>query len=309
MKIVMYGAPLGEGGALTEIPFLLNKRIERTYKDASELQDLEADIAIANFTRDPVNSGNETGWNYLRLPKVKVQLAIQAEHYSEYIPEWVPGITENFDGSICYRFNSPFWDCDETIEKCFAKSRWDELGIPRKPVFYFDPLTKWNKFYTRPIEEFADYGFCIGSATVHRDRIIHSNPGKFKYIFGDMRHPVIQGYLKYSGIGFNIHKFDIRGKHPETDDKEVKNIAKTEEIKLALFYNLGMAVVTEKLDHTFPERFKDSIIEVDEMQDYEIDKNKLIEQTFNTEQVLNNYHDSDTELDNLINSIIKEFNL
>lgn len=309
MRIVLYGNPLGAGGYLTEIPFLLNNKIERIYKDAVDLQDLEADIAIANFTRDPVNSGNETGWNYLRLPKVKVQLAIQAEHFDEYIPEWVDGITHNFDGSICYPFNKPFWNFDSSIHDCFAKSYWIEKKVPIKPCFYFDPLVKWNNFYKEPIESFKDYGHMVGSSTVHRNRINKLNPHKYRYMHGDMRQKHIQNELINSGIAWNIHKFQLKGKCPETDVEEVKYVPKTESIKLSLFYNLGMSIVSEKLDYTFPERLKDSILEVDEIEKYEINQEQLREQTLNTEKVFNEYHDLDTEQDILINSIKKEFGL
>lgn len=309
MRIVMYGAPLGVGGYLTEIPFLLGNKIERIYKDAIHLQELECDIAIANYTRDPLNSGNETGWNYLRLPKAKVQLAIQAEHFSEYIPEWSDGITHNFDGSICYNFNRPFWEFDDSIHDCFAKSYWIENNFPIKPCFYFDPLVKWNNFQVKPCDTFEDYGYIIGSSTIHRNRIVESNPNKFKYMNGDMRDINKQIELNKSGIGWNIHKFDLRGKNPETDGKEVKNVAKTEAIKLSFFYNLGMAVVTEKLDHMFPERLRNSIIEVDEISQYEINPDELMEQVKNTEKVFNGYHDLDCEQDLLINSIRKEFGI
>lgn len=309
MRIVMYGVPLGHGGAMTEIPFLLNNKIERIYKDAADLQDLKADIAIANFTRNPENSGNETGWNYLRLPKVKVQLAIQAEHFDEYIPEWVDGITHNFDGSICFPFNKPFWNFDNSIHACFARSYWREKNIQVKPVFYFDPLVKWNEFYKGPITKFSDYGYVIGSTTVHRSRIVDSDSNKFRHIYGNMGDPSKQLELAKSGIGFNIHKFQLRGLCPETDRKEIKYLPKTESIRLAFFYNMGMAVITEKLDHTFPERLRDSIIEVDEIGEYEIDGTQLLQQTLNTEKVFNEYHDLNTELDLLINNIIEKFGL
>jgi hypothetical protein len=304
----MYGNPLGLGGYLTEIPFLLNNKIERIYKDAAQLQDLEADIAIANFTRSPENSGNDTGWNYLRLPKVKVQLAIQAEHYDEYLPEWVDGITHNFDGSICYPFNKPFWDFDDTIHDCFAKSYWIEKNVPIKPVFYFDPMVKWNHFYIGPVDEFQDYGYVVGSQTIHRDRIINSS-NQFRYMFGDMRDEAkIREFVK-SGIGFNIHKFQLKGLCPETDGIEIKYGPKTESIKLAYFYNLGMAVVSEKLDKTFPERFKDCIVEVDDMESYKIDKEQLKDQVVKSNDVLDSYHDLDTEQNILIDNIKKEFGL
>lgn len=308
MRIVMYGNPLGLGGAMTEIPFLLDGRIERIYKDAVDLQDLEADIAIANFTRDPLNSGNETGWNYLRLPKVKVQLAIQAEHFSEYIPEWTDGITHNFDGSICYDFNRPFFDFDESIHPCFARSYWDEHNFTVKPRFYFDPLVKWNNFYPGPVKSMADYGYIIGSDTVHRLRLLKNNPSQYRFLVGDMRDPRLLQELRNSGIGINAHKFQLRGKCPETDKIEVKNVAKTEAIRLSMFYNLGMAVVSEKLDHTFPDRLKNCIIET-ELENYVIDKEVLLNQVLETEKVFNEHHDLNTELDNLINNIVKEYNL
>ena len=310
MRIVMYGKPLGVGGYLTELPFLLDGRIERIYKDAADLQDLECDIAIANFTRDPLNSGgNENGWNYLRLPKVKVQLAIQAEHFSEYIPEWSDGITHNFNGSVCYNFNKPFWDFDDSIHDCFAKSYWEENNFKIKPRFYFDPMVKWNDFYKGPLSNFKDYGHMIGSSTVHRNRIKETNPYKYRYMNGDMRDLTIQHELKKSGIGWNIHKFQLRGLCPETDEKEVKNVAKSEEIKLAYLYNLGMAVVTEKLDHTFPERLKDSIIEVDDIDKYQIHPGDLKEQALHTQTVFDEYHNLNTEIDDLINNITKEFGI
>lgn len=307
MRIVMYGAPLGFGGFLTEIPFLLNKKIERIYKDAIYLQDLECDIAIANFTRDPLNSGNETGWNYVRLPKAKIQLAIQAEHFDEYIPEWVDGITHNFDGSICYPFNRPFWEFDDSIHDCFAKSYWEKIGAPIKPRFYFDPMVKWNSFYTDPVKDFKDFGYMIGSSTIHRERIKDTNPDKYRYMNGDMRDPQKQIELKNSGIGWNIHKFDLRGKNPETDGDEVKYLPKTESIKLAFWYNLGMSIISEKLDHTFPDRFQ--IKEVDDIDKYEINKDELREQVLWNEKVLNTYHDLDYEQDLLINNIKKEFGI
>lgn len=307
MRIVMYGAPLGVGGYLTEIPFLLNGKIERIYKDAAQLQDLECDIAIANFTRDPLNSGNETGWNYLRLPKAKVQLAIQAEHWDEYIPAWVDGITHNFDGSICYPFNRPFFEFDDSKHDCFARSHWEEIGAPIKPRFYFDPMVRWNDFYTGPVKGFEDYGYMIGSSTIHRNRIMQSNPYKYQYMNGDMRNLSKQIELNKSGIAWNIHKFDLRGKNPETDGKEVKYVPKTESIKLSFFYNLGMAVVTEKLDETFPDRFRR--IEVDDIDKYEINKDELQEQVLWNEKVLNTYDDLDFTLDFLIKSIQKEFGI
>lgn len=309
MKIVMYGNPLGLGGYLTEIPFLLNGKIERIYKDAVDLQDLECDIAIANFTRDPVNSGNETGCNYLKLPKAKVQLAIQAEHFDEYIPEWVDGITHNFDGSICFPFNKPFWNFDDSIHDCFAKSYWEKIKAPIKPCFYFEPMVKWNNFYTGPITNFSDYGYLTGSSTVHRNRIVSTNMHKYRYMNGDMRSAIIQRNLQISGIGWNIHKFDLKGKNPETDKTEVKYAPKTEGIKLAYWYNLGMAIVSEKLDKTFPERLKDSIIAIEDIDKYEIDTNQLLEQTLNTEKMFDNHHDLNFELDMLIDRIVREFNL
>lgn len=309
MKIVMYGAPLGVGGFLTEIPFLLNNKIERIYRDAIHLQDLECDIAIANFTRDPLNSGNETGWNYVRLPKAKVQLAIQAEHFDEYIPEWVDGITHNFDGSICYPFNKPFWEFDKSIHDCFDKSYWKKIGAPIKPRFYFDPMVKWKGFYNGPVKSFRNYGYMIGSSTIHRNRIKDTNHDKYRYMNGDMRDPQKQIKLKNSGIGWNIHKFDLRGKNPETDKDEVKYLPKTESIKLAFWYNLGMSIVSEKLDKTFPARFDDSIIEVNDIDKYSIDQEQLLQQTLNTEKVLNEYHDLDYEQDFLINNIRKEFGI
>lgn len=307
MRIVLYGNPLGAGGYLTEIPFLINNKIERIYKDAIHLQDLECDIAIANFTRDPINSGNETGWNYVRLPKAKVQLAIQAEHFDEYIPEWTDGITHNFDGSICYPFNRPFWEFDTSIHGCFSRDHWKEIGAKIKPRFYFDPMVKWNNFYSGPIKDFEDYGYLIGSTTVHRERIVNKNVVKFRYMNGDMRNQDKQAELRRSGISWNIHKFDLKGKNPETDGKEVKYLPKTESIKLSFFYNLGMAVISEKLDKTFPSRF--DVIEVDDIDKYDIDKEQLIEQTLNNEFVLNNYHDLDKEQDLLINSIREKFNI
>lgn len=309
MKIVMYGAPLGDGGYLTEIPFLLNGRIKRICKDAAQIQDLEADIAIANFTRSPLNSGNETGWNYLRLPKVKVQLAIQAEHFDEYIPEWVDGITHNFDGSICYPFNRPFWDFDDSIHPCFARSYWSEKQIQVKPCFYFDPLVKWNNFYQGAVKTVSHYGYTIGAALPHRDQIIKGNPQQFRYMFGDMRNPAKQAELRKSGIGFNIHKFELRGLHPETDGQIIKYLPKTEAIRLSFYYNLGMAIVTEKLDRTFPMRLRNCITEVDDMASYKVDKEQLLAQAKNTEFVFNQYQDLDYELDVLINNIVKTFNL
>lgn len=308
MKIVMYGPPLGVQGAMTEIPFLLNGKIERIYKDAVDLQDLECDIAIANFSRDPVNSGNETGWNYLRLPKVKIQLCIQAEFWSEYIPAWAPNTTQNFDGSICYEFNRPFWDCDESAHPCFAKSCWDELGIPIKPRFYFDPLLWWNDFYTGPVQQIEDYGYVTGSRTVHRDRIVNNND-QFKYIHGSADNLEMQQKLHKAGLAFNIHKFDIEGKNPETDGKEVKAVAKNEAIRLSYFYNLGMAIVTEKLGKTFPERLKHCIKEIDDIDKYKIEKKELLLQAQNTFEIFTEYHDLNQELDNLIENIKKEFNL
>lgn len=308
MRIVMYGPPLGVQGAMTEIPFLLNGRIERIYKDAVDLQDLECDIAIANFSRDPVNSGNETGWNYIRLPKTKVQLCIQAEHFSEYLPEWSVNTTANFDGSICYDFNRPFWNFDETIHPVFARSYWEKNNIPIKPRIYFDPFVWWNNFYTGPAKDIKDYGYIVGSATVHRDKIINSN-AQFKYLNGSADNKEMQAKLHETGLAFNVHKFDIPGKNPETDGQEVKNVAKTEAIRLSYFYNLGMAIVTEKLDKTFPERMKPCITEVDEIRDYKIDKNALLNQIQNTFEVFSGYHDLDTEIDIMIENIKKEFNL
>lgn len=307
MKIVLYGTPLGAGGYLTEIPYLLNNKIERIYKDACDLHDLEADIAIANFTRFPSPEHNDPGRNWEKLPKVKVQLAIQAEHWDEYIPEWVPGITYNFDGSICYPFNAPFFEFDDSKHDCFSKSYWEEHNIPIKPVFYFDPMVKWNKFYNGPLNNFKDYGFMIGSSTIHRERIRKSNPYKFRYLFGDMRDPIAQQKLKHSGIAWNVHKFQLKGKCPETDGKEIKYVPKTESIKLSFFYNLGMAVISEKLDYTFPERFH--IIETDNIENFEIDPEQLKNQAELNEQTLESYHDLDTEQDILINSIKEKFGL
>lgn len=309
MRIVMYGAPLGVGGYLTEIPFLIGNKIERIYKDAVDLQDLEADIAIANFTRDPLNSGNETGWNYLRLPKVKVQLAIQAEHFDEYIPEWVDGITHNFDGSICYDFNKPFWEFDDSIHPCFAREYWDKVGAKVKPRFYFDPLVKWNGFMRWPVDSFSDYGYIVGSETVHRSRIVKSNPYKYRYQFGDMRSLGIQAKFRIAGIAWNVHKFQLKGVSPETDGLEVKYLPKTEAIKLAYFYNLGMAIVTEKLDNTFPERLKHCIVEVDKMDEYEINYKQLNACVLNSKECFDKHHDLDCELDLLLAKIKKEFNL
>jgi hypothetical protein len=308
MRIVLYGPVLGEGGYLTELPFLLNGKIERIYKDATELQDLEADIAIANFSRTPEYMGNKIGFNYARLPKVKVQLVIQAEHYDEYIPEWVDGYTHNFDGSVCYPFNKPFWDFDDTIYPCFAKSYWEEHNVAIKPVFYFDPLVKWNNFYSGPVKEFKDYGYIIGGTTKHRNNIVNADK-RFKYMWGDMRDLSKQKELKNSGIGFNVHKFEVRGANPETEGKVIKCCPKTESIRLSIYYNLGMAIVTEKLDHTFPERLKSSIIEMDDILKYNINKDELLTTVNNTEKVFNEYHDLNHEQDLLINSIIKHFGI
>lgn len=303
MRIVLYGPPLGDGGYLTELPFLLNGKIERIYKDASELQDLEADIAIANFSRPPEYTNTPHGWNWLRLPKVKVQLAIQAEHWDEYAPWFVPGITHNFDGSICYPFNRKFWDFDDSYHSCFSRSYWIEHNIPIKPVFYFDPMVLWNDFYQGPLTQFENYGYMVGSVTIHRDRIKNSNALKYRCMHGDMRKINIQTELKKSGIAWNIHKFQLRGKCPETDGKEIKHIPKTEAIKLAYFYNLGMAVISEKLDDSFPERF--SVIETDDIDKYDIQNEMLLQQTLNNHKTLTTYHDLNTELNNLIESIKK----
>ena len=304
----MYGSPLGAGGAMTEIPFLLNGKIERIYKDAVDLQDLEADIAIANFTRDPLNSGNETGWNYVRLPKVKVQLAIQAEHWDEYICEWVDGITHNFDGSIIFPFNAPFWNFDTSRHEVFSRETWIAKNAPIKPFFTFDPLVKWNGFYQGPITKFGDYGCAMGSTTIHRERVVKNN-NQIRHLFGDVRDLNLQNALKESGIGINIHKFQIKGKCPETNKLEIKYVPKTESIRLAFFYNLGMAVVSEELDDTFPERLKNCIEIVEDMEKYQIDKDYLLLQTLETKKVFNEYHDLETEFDNLITAIVKEYNL
>lgn len=310
MRIVMYGNSLGMVGAVTEIPFMLGNKIERVYKDAKDLQDLECDIAIANYTQAPSNpeDPNDVGWNYLKLPKAKVQLSLQAEHFEEYLPEWSIGLTKNFDGSICFPFNRPFWDFDETIYDIFARSYWEKNNIPIKPRFYFDPLVKWNNFYRGPLNSFEDYGYTLGSETVHRDRIINSS-NQFRYMFGDMRTMRHQEEQQKSGIGFNIHKFDIRGKHPETVPPETKSVSKTEAIRLAYWYNLGMAIVTEELDKTFPERLRPCITEVSEMGDYKIDKEQLYKQVINTQKIFESYHDLDYEQDILFSSIIKEYGL
>ncbi len=306
MKIVMYGTPLGAGGYLTEIPFLLNGKIQRIYKDAVDLQDLECDIAIANISMPPESCGNETGRNYLRIPGAKVQLCIQAEHFDEYIPEWADGLTHNFDGSICYPFNQPFWDFDDSIHDCFAKSYWEKIGAPIKPRFYFDPMVMWNHFYSGPVQEFGDYGYIIGMTTPHRNRVINSH-SQFMQIFGDMREPKIQGDLRKSGIGFNVHKLQLKDFKPDTHTDENKYIGKSETIKMAFWYNLGMAVITEKLDKTFPRRF--DIIECDDITKYRIDKKALAEQTEKNREALFQHHDLDCEQTMLINSIKKEFGI
>jgi hypothetical protein len=312
MRIVLYGEPIGNCDGPTLMPFLLNGRIERIFKDGRDLQDLEADIAIANWTRSPKFYGGTYGNNYERLPKVKVQLAIQGEHYSEYTVIGADIFNENFDGSICGYYNKPFWesmnDMDEYINTLSqyktifgvptieAMGQWDPI-VAAKPRFYFDPLVKWNNFYKGPVTSFSDYGCILGGGTEYRENIVN-NTTHVKYAQGDTTTENFREILRKVGIGFNIHKFELERSGP-----------KTEAPKIALFYNLGMAIVTEKLDGTFPERLRDCIIEVDDIKNYKIDKEQLYQQALKTEKVFNEYHDLNTELDILLNNIIRHFNL
>lgn len=268
MRIVLYGRTLGDYGHPTEMPFLLGSGVERIYKNSKELQDLEADIAIANFTR-PSWAG-EDDWNFSRLPKVKVQLAIQAEHYTEYQPEHDDLLTKNFDGSIAYEGNKPFWENS------------------KKPVFYFDPFCLWKQTYTGPIKEFKDYGYILGGPTEYRDKLIRNNP-MFRYMWGNVNNKKIQDQLKESGVGFNVHKYI--------------GDAKTEYSRMSLYINFGMAVVTETLDETLPERFRDYMIETSDIEYFEIDKDVLKEQTMYLEKVLKEYHDINEEQRILFNNI------
>jgi hypothetical protein len=276
MRIVMYGHGLGAYGHPTEYPFLLNGRIERIWKNSKELQDLEADIAICNYSRpqevDPVH-----GWNYSRLPKVKVQLVIQGEHYNEYLPEWVDSLTHNFDGNIGFDCNRPFWD-----KYC------------TKPTFYLDPFVMWNGFYKGPVSAVNNYGYVLGGSTEHRENMIKKNPS-IKYMIGDCRTNEMQEELKRSGIGYNVHKY--------------LGHIKTESSRLTYYLNLGLSVVSEKLDETFPKHFVDSVVEVDDISNYVINKEQLINCAKNTEKVFKEHHDLNTELDNLLNNIIKQFGL
>jgi len=273
MRIVLYGRALGDYGYPTEMPFLLGSGIERIYKNSKEIQDLEADIAIANFTR-PSWDGEED-WNFGRLPKVKVQLAIQAEHYTEYGEAHAELLTKNFDGSIAYEGNKTFWGL-----------------YSKKPVFYFDPFCLWKQTYTGPIQDFKDYGYILGGPTEHRDNLIRNNP-MFRYMWGNVNNIEIQDELKKSGIGFNIHKF--------------RGDIKTEYSRLSLYINFGMAVISESLDKTLPDRFKEYMMETTNIENFEIDKEILREQTKDLEKILKEYHDINEEQKILFTEISKTF--
>lgn len=266
MNICLVGKSEDPWTSLTEYPFIVSG-IKRLNKPLQEIKDLECDIAISLYPRI---------CNY-RLPKVKVQLALQAEQLSEWSYCDIP-VLNYHDGSICLTDSAPFWD------------------LLKKPTFNYNPITVWNGFYKGPCKKFYDFGVVLGTKTTYRNNILDNSNNRIKYYFGNIvTDPAAMKEIKEIGIGYNIHRFkyDIR----------------TEGSRLAMYLNLGMAVISEGLDDFLPENIKKVIPQYPDIIQGIVNKEQALKLAKEQSEALVSGRTLQQELNILFENIKKTFNL
>jgi len=177
--------------------------------------DLEADIAITLFPPHVT----------CRLPKVKVQLGIQAEHSTEYSAEHAWHVNHH-DGFICNTNARAFWSTQP------------------KPVFDLNLMYRWPGFFADRPAEPTFPGVILGYPTPHRARVIKNSEGRIRALAA--QNEEAWQVLRTAGFGVNIHKWE--------------NEVKTETARLGLYLNLGLAVITEKLDDFVPPHLERGLV-------------------------------------------------